>query len=127
MQRLFSMFPTGAPAIALLMLRLFAAATLLVDATMALHAREAIAGVIALLAAATLFIGFVTPIAALVTALVDLLGMRFGHETLSLHSFALTVIALALALLGPGAYSLDARLFGRRLMQIGPLPPNDDR
>ncbi len=30
------------------------------------------------------------------------------------------VIGIALALLGPGAYSLDARVFGRRLMEFGP-------
>jgi hypothetical protein len=30
------------------------------------------------------------------------------------------VIAVALALLGPGAYSLDAKMFGRRLIEFGP-------
>jgi hypothetical protein len=33
------------------------------------------------------------------------------------------LLPLALLMLGPGAYSLDARLFGRRLLQRRP-PPN---
>ena len=120
------MFPSGMPAIALLMLRLFAAAALIVSVTVESHTQGVVVRAIALLSATALCIGFSTPVAALLTLLVELYGMRCGHAELSLHAFALPVIALALALLGPGAYSLDARLFGRRLMQIGPLPPNDD-
>jgi hypothetical protein len=32
-------------------------------------------------------------------------------------------VAIALALLGPGAYSIDARIFGRRVII---LPPDDN-
>jgi uncharacterized membrane protein YphA (DoxX/SURF4 family) len=110
----------------LLILRLFATAALVLSVTAAPHPQPAIASTIALLAAIALGIGFMTPIAALLTVFVDLFGMRYGHAQLSVHSFALTAIALALALLGPGACSLDARLFGRRLMQIGSPPPSDD-
>ncbi len=40
------------------------------------------------------------------------------HDITSLLSINLVVIATAISLLGPGAFSLDARLFGRRKVII---------
>src|SRR5271154_3047267 len=78
-------------------------------------------GLFAILVGVTLLIGFLTPIASLLAAIgysvtgisillttdVNTRGLAF-----SLMNFAL--ISVALVLLGPGAFSLDARLFGRR-------------
>jgi putative oxidoreductase len=64
-----------------------------------------------------LCIGLWTPISGAVTAAIELwiaIGMR---DAVAAHSMAVA-IALALAVLGPGAWSLDARLFGRRRISL---------
>ena len=38
-----------------------------------------------------------------------------------------TLLSVSLALLGPGAYSADARLFGRRVVRFGDKPDSHDR
>lgn len=68
-------------------------------------------GTIALLAAALLLAGFMTPLASAVAVAISLLGVMPSMT----YVFA---IALAIVLLGPGAFSVDARLFGRRVIVI---------
>ncbi|HEL3779792.1 MULTISPECIES: hypothetical protein [Stenotrophomonas] len=108
MQRLFVMFPDRAPGIGLLWLRLCVAAALCMPAP---HAGEwSIPG---LVVAAMLALGALTPLAAVLATL--------GLYLLA-QPWALAPLPLALLLLGPGAYSLDARLFGRRLLGRRPPP-----
>jgi hypothetical protein len=60
-------------------------------------------------------IGLATPIVATVAAVVHVArAVAFGP--LDVAGLTLALPALALALLGPGAYSIDARRFGRRLV-----------
>ncbi len=72
-----------------------------------------------------LLVGFLTPIASI------LVGIATAGNAMSwlppppgnlfdskLVSFEMIVIAAAVALLGPGAFSVDARLFGRREIVI---------
>lgn len=62
-------------------------------------------------------IGLWTPITAALTAAVELwIAMRTGDD-LGAHLLAL-VIAVGIAALGPGAWSVDARLFGRRRITV---------
>jgi uncharacterized membrane protein YphA (DoxX/SURF4 family) len=81
---------------------------------------------------ASLAIGFFTPFAALLAGLC-FLGTALGwlpavfwtlHDA-RLVGTAVIVTSSAIALLGPGAFSLDGRLFGRREIVIPPLsrPP----
>jgi hypothetical protein len=119
-QRLFSMFPRGGPGIALLLLRISVAATLLLS----LAGRPdpsffhwLFAG--AVLVSIALAIGIFTPVVSSIVcvyAIADLLiGLRFDWLVVSL-----VLNSIALALLGPGAYSLDARLFGLKVMVMSP-------
>ncbi|TFZ44846.1 hypothetical protein E5C33_12595 [Stenotrophomonas maltophilia] len=102
MQRLFVMFPDRGPGVGLLWLRLCVAAALCMPGT---HAGGWLA--LCLLAAAMLSLGVLTPLAALMAAV----GI-FAQQA----PWPQVVLPLALLMLGPGAYSLDARLFGRRLL-----------
>jgi uncharacterized membrane protein YphA (DoxX/SURF4 family) len=73
-----------------------------------------------ILISAALLAGYLTPIAAMAGLAVDTL-VFLGTPSWDLHvTMTFCVDALALALLGPGAYSIDAHFFGRRLV----LPPN---
>jgi hypothetical protein len=112
LQRLFSMFPWGAPGLALLLLRVSVATGIVLNGASDPH-REAWRLVLILALVTALGIGFRTPIAALLTIPLYLL------ETASLRVAPAEVLnailqAIALSLLGPGSYSIDAYLFGHR-------------
>jgi len=65
--------------------------------------------------AAALGAGFLTPLAALLAVGVQLL--RFASSHASVLSCSVPILnTLALAILGPGAYSVDGLLFGTRLL-----------
>jgi hypothetical protein len=122
MQKLFSMFPRGAAGVALLLLRLFVGAELLLYAAMRPGPVSILAGGCALAIA----VGIATPIAAALGAAVAVIETSGHWSALALHSYAPVVIASAVALLGPGAYSIDARVFGRRLIEFGPDVDQDE-
>ena len=116
MQRLFSTFPSGRPGIGLLLLRVSVAAALVLS--FAWHQGITVAAVaVSWLTCLALCTGYFTPIAAVVAFVLQgaLLCLRF----LSLEAGGVLLLdALALTLLGPGAYSLDARRFGRRVLDV---------
>ena len=110
------MFPAGAPGVGLALLRVSLAATLFIDlsATTATYAWQASA------LASFLFAGLLTPIVAALSGLLGathLILTRAGY----LHAGIYLAQAAAVALLGPGAYSVDARRFGRRRMRPPPI------
>ena len=70
--------------------------------------------VLVVLGAGCLLLGFVTPVAAVLVGLVSI-AVAFNLD--------IVVLSTAIALLGPGAYSIDARMFGRREILI----PNTTR
>jgi len=119
MQKLFSMFPSGAPGLALLLLRLFVGAVLVAHAMTAVSVLNVALGCVLAMCAVAIVVGLITPIAAVVAVIIEAIGLDARSLPIALHSFAPIVIAVSLALLGPGAHSVDARLFGRRLMEFG--------
>jgi hypothetical protein len=60
-----------------------------------------------------LWIGLWTPLAAVAAAALQVGIAGLGQE-LSAASAVNAALAVALAMLGPGSWSLDARLFGRK-------------
>jgi len=76
----------------------------------ALHAICAATGVL-------LIVGLWTPIAGTVSALAAGLHAWFAPGDAATYGL-LAALAAALALLGPGAWSVDARLFGWRRVEI---------
>jgi uncharacterized membrane protein YphA (DoxX/SURF4 family) len=78
-------------------------------------------GSLAIAVGAAIFVGFLTPAASaaatvgyLHTGVSSFLMTEANHHISTLGAFNLAAISAALVLLGPGAFSLDARLFGRR-------------
>ena len=118
MQRLFSTFPCGPPGAGLLILRAVVAVPLSYAGGLSLASPEpAIAELVAGGAALLLFIGLWTPIAGAVIAAAEF-GVALSHPEAPWTSVHFGLLGAALALLGPGGCSVDARLFGRRRIQI---------
>lgn len=89
----------------------------------------------ALATGVSLLIGFLTPVTGGLAALAILGGLLslLPPAALDLPGGApgtiyLAVMAIAVLLLGPGAFSIDARLFGRREVVIprASRPPSED-
>lgn len=65
----------------------------------------------------SLLLGLWTPIVGSVAAITEML-MAFLHPANSPTHILLATVGLSLALLGPGAWSIDARIFGRKRIDI---------
>jgi putative oxidoreductase len=68
-------------------------------------------------AAALLLIGLWTPVAGVLMAVCELC-LIFSHPIDPWMHMLLGALGAALAMLGPGAWSVDARLFGRKRIHI---------
>jgi uncharacterized membrane protein YphA (DoxX/SURF4 family) len=118
----FSSFPARAPGFGLLLLRISVAVTQLLSVPQELTAQAphlVPIGEVSLAIAVGL--GFMTPIASLLCCGFEgfLLVTGTHQDTISVVGSMLN--STGLALLGPGAYSLDRGLFGRRVIVF---PPN---
>ena len=114
-QRLYSMFPAGAPGAALLLLRVTAAivfALLVWNSEAVGPARFRFS--VCVLAAALICLGLFTPICSVIFGLIEGITMSAEWRTQSKLVVLWLPVSLCIALLGPGAFSLDARLFGRK-------------
>lgn len=121
LQRLYSTFADGWPGTGLLLQRVVAAIMLLrlcvihllslpFSASMFPHVIGACAGIL-------LLVGLWTPITGTLIAMMEL-WVAFAHLSDPWLSIVLATIGGTSAMLGPGAFSVDARLFGRRHLEV---------
>lgn len=123
MRHLFSSFPNGLQGVGLLLLRLTLVAALFTDAATRLRGPDfsmILPAVVEALTGALLLIGLGVPIAAIFVCVLQLAMLLETHGTTELH-LLLAAVGLCLALMGPGAWSIDAHLFGRRRVEIKSL------
>ena len=118
------MFPHGAPGLALLLLRFSVAAVMLMNAASCCGPfSHYLLLASLLLISISLAIGFLTPYLCVVAGAFAVANLLTGpHAGDHFHIFPIFDVVM-LALLGPGAYSVDARLFGRSLTI---MPPRKD-
>jgi hypothetical protein len=112
MQRLFTMFPLGPAGIALFLLRLSAAAMLLMMVIQVSSSQWAFAGLAVL--AGFLVLGAFTPLLCALGCCLEIAALFSLRGVNAFYMLFSIVDTAALGLLGPGGYSLDARMFGRR-------------
>ena len=118
MQRLFSTFPGGPPGAGLVLLRAAAAIPLVYMGLLTLASSSpAVLELVSAGAAILLLIGLWTPLAGALIAVAEL-GLAVLHPAEPWMYVHLATMGAALAMLGPGGCSLDARLFGRKQIQI---------
>jgi len=126
MQRLFSTFPDGRPGAGLLLLRAAAAIAVVRSALYLAAAGSQTPGAwlvasVSAVAGVCVLIGFMTPAASVVMgAMVAIAWSQAPLEAFP-HGFGVPLligVSAALALIGPGAFSVDARLFGRRRILV---------
>ena len=121
MQRLFSIFPGGWPGLGLLLMRVSVGTALLLESYGHRPGLFSWLQITACVLIAVLAAGFLTPFAAaLALAAHGLIWCLAGIGTAG-TGIVVCLDAAALALLGPGAYSVDSYLFGRRVVVLPPL------
>jgi putative oxidoreductase len=120
LQRLFTTFADGWPGFGLLFQRLVTGIVLLHQGIVLCMetpkapamAPQAIEAVLAIF----IILGLWTPAAGALIAAVEV-WMAFAHPGDSETAIMLAVLGATLGMIGPGAFSVDARLFGRKHMK----------
>jgi uncharacterized membrane protein YphA (DoxX/SURF4 family) len=117
LQRLFSTFADGWPGAGLLLQRLLLGGALIYCAissfTDTTRFEIAVPELLGAAAGALIIAGFWTPVTGIIVSAVQ--GwIAFSRPNGALMPIVLAVLGLSLAMIGPGAWSIDARLFGRK-------------
>ena len=128
LQRIFATFPAGWVGAALLALRVGVGASAIVEVGLGVIGGPAwlnlVPAFIAVPAGLALIVGLLTPVASAVLALgaaalllgLHVMVLRLLDSRMALFEFV--VMAAVVVILGPGATSIDAHLFGRREVTI---------
>ena len=111
MRRLFSTFATGWPGAGLLLMRVFAGVALISTAIMRLQTDAVVLPVLAIITGLLFMAGLWTPVAGSLVAIIGI-WRSVNHISDAWAGMLLATIGAALAVIGPGIWSLDARFFG---------------
>ena len=126
MQRLFSTFPAAWPGLALLLLRCVAATALITYASggawLSLTPALLLIHGLTVMTAMILIGGLWTPVAGVAQALLELYSNFCSTAAADLSHMLWAAVGFCVAMLGPGACSIDSRLFGRRRIEVRRLP-----
>jgi hypothetical protein len=119
------MFPNGWPGRGLLLLRIANGGFVIHQGVLQLSASQHASPMLAVCAAsvaagALLMVGIWTPIVGCLLAVLEI-GILVEGTDRSEAAILFAVIALAVAMLGPGVWSVDAAIFGRQRLEF----PND--
>ena len=118
MQRLFSTFAAGWPGTGLLLQRLLIGTILLRETFLQVGAGPHFAPVaVPLIASLLLVVGLGTPYIGLLVATTQLWPVFSGSAD-PWTAIILCGLGASLAMIGPGAWSMDARFFGRKHVEI---------
>jgi hypothetical protein len=117
LQRLFSTFADGWPGLGLLLQRVLTAALLvrfgIFELTRTASSTSTIPLIVAGCAGLLLLVGLWTPIVGTLIALIELpIAVTHSHDPWI--PLILATLGGTAAMIGPGAWSIDARLFGRK-------------
>ncbi|MGA3239106.1 MAG: DoxX family protein [Bryobacteraceae bacterium] len=125
MQRLFSSFADGWPGVGLLLLRLLTGAALIHFGIAGIRDAPPLTTVvlqsIGIGAGILLLIGLWTPVTGALAAIAKVwiaLSRYVSHSGDPWIAITPVVLSAVLAMVGPGAWSIDARLFGRRRIDV---------
>ena len=122
LQRLFSTFADGYPGGGILLLRMLTGFVLICHGIAAMsgepHTAPFVLQMIGAAAGLLILGGLWTPVVGLLGGSVEVWIAFTGPGTQS-SAIMLAVLSVSLAMIGPGAWSLDARLYGRKQL----LPP----
>ena len=118
------MFPQGGPGIGLLLLRIAAAGMLALSVTQLLdlstNGLHLLIVALLVIVCLALLLGFLTPFITIVACVVALVSLFYTDQGINVVYILRMLTSAALFLLGPGAYSIDARLFGLRVAVVSP-------
>jgi len=124
LQRLFSTFANGWPGKGLLLLRLLTGAALVHYGIADLREAHPVASIVSQIIAAGagifLIVGLWTPVTGVLLAILEL-WIAFSRPGDPWIAITLATLGATLAMIGPGACSIDARLFGRKHIDIPEL------
>jgi uncharacterized membrane protein YphA (DoxX/SURF4 family) len=122
---LFSTFPGGGPGLGLLLLRIAVGVSAIFQGLNCIRGAAWIMGLGEMASGALLVIGFATPLVGAVVAVGAVAEAIARFPLASANPFEVSrvnalivIVAVAIVLLGPGAVSIDSRLFGRKKIVI---------
>jgi hypothetical protein len=122
MQQLLGTFPNRSAGLALLILRLAVADALISSARLCPGPETDVLLAVSRIAAVLIIVGWYTPLAATSAVAFSLCTFwvcrQPGVDALRINLLMIAIL-VAIGLLGAGAYSVDARLYGGRRLVVG--------
>jgi len=120
-RRYFSNFAGGWPAVGLLLIRIAAGASLIIDGREQIYTDHPMSpvllGILAIANGAVLISGLWTPLAGFLAIALSAIQFLVYHDS-ACPAMLLAAMGAGIALVGPGAISVDAWLFGLKRIDI---------